>query len=149
MASSIKERINSDIKAAMIAKDNFKRDTLRVVMSLLKQVEVDERKELTDEDVIKILQKAIKQREDAAAQYKAGHREDLYQKEINEIALIKEYLPAQLSDEELKSEIMAIINEVGAKDSKDIGKIMGVATKKLAGKADNRRINEIARSLLS
>lgn len=149
MASSIKEKINSDIKAAMIAKDNFKRDTLRVVMSLLKQVEVDERKELTDEDVIKILQKAIKQREDAAAQYKAGHRDDLYQKEMNEIALIKEYLPAQLSDEELKNELVAIISEVGAKDSKDIGKVMGVATKKLAGKADNRRINEIARSLLS
>lgn len=148
MASAIKDRINGEIKEAMKNKEEFKRDTLRVIMSLFKQIEVDERRELSDEDVIKILQKAIKQREDAASQYKAGHRDDLCQKEMSEIELIRTYLPAQMSDEELKAELQKIVAEVGATSAKEMGKVMGAASKALAGRADNRRISETLKSLL-
>lgn len=147
--SAIKTQIQEDLKEAMKNKDNFKRDTLRMVMSAFKQIEVDERKELSDEDIIKILQKAIKQREEAAAQYKEGAREDLMQKELDEAEIIKAYLPAQLSDEELDSIIKEIIASIGATSIKEIGKVMGAAISKVGGKADSKRINEAAKKVLS
>ena len=145
---SLKERLNRDLKEAMKAKDTFRRDTIRFLMSAIKQVEVDTRKELSDEDIVKIIQKSLKQRQEAAKQYKEGGREDLYEKEMKEAAILEEYLPKQLSDEELESELKAIIAEVGATSMKDMGKVMGAATKKLAGRADGRRINEMAKKLL-
>jgi len=145
---SLKERIAKDLKEAMKAKDSFTRDTLRFLMSAIKQVEVDTRKELSDEDVIKIIQRSVKQREEAAAQYKEGGREDLYEKEMKEAEILKRYLPKQLSDEELRAQLEAIIEEVGATSMKDMGKVMGVATKKLAGQADGRRINQMAKEIL-
>ncbi len=145
---NIKEQIQYDLKEAMKKKDTFKRDTLRFLMSAIKQVEVDLRKELNNEKILKIIQKSIKQREEAAVQYKEGGREDLYEKEMNEAKILKTYLPAQLSDEELKEEIQAIIKEVGASSLKDIGQVMQVATKKLAGKADGRRISQKVKELL-
>ena len=146
---SLKEQLKNDLKEAMKAKDNFKRDTIRFLMSAIKQVEVDTRKELSDEDIVKIIQKSVKQREDAAQQYKDGGREDLYEKETKEAEILRSYLPKQLSDEELEAKLQAIIEEVGATSLKDMGKIMGVATKKLAGKADGKRINECVKSLLN
>ncbi len=146
---SLKEQLKNDLKEAMKAKDNFKRDTIRFLMSAIKQVEVDTRKELSDEDIIKIIQKSVKQREDAAQQYKEGGREDLYEKEMKEAEILRSYLPKQLSDEELEAELKVIIEEVGATSLKDMGKIMGVATKKLAGKADGKRINQTVKKLLA
>lgn len=146
--SEIKTKIQADVKEAMKNKETFKRDTLRMIMSAFKQIEVDERRELSDEDVIKILQKNIKQREDAMEQYKAGNREDLAEKEGNEIEVIKAYLPAQLSDEELKAAVSGIIAEVGAESPQHLGKVMGVASKKLAGVADGKRISTMAKELL-
>ncbi len=145
---SLKETIAKDLKEAMKAKDSFTRDTLRFLMSAIKQVEVDTRKELSDEDVIKIIQKSVKQREEAATQYKEGGREDLYEKEMKEAEILKRYLPKQLSDEELRAQLEAIIEEVGATSMKDMGKVMGVATKKLAGRADGRRINQMVKEIL-
>ncbi len=144
----IKERIQSDLKTAMKAKDTFMRDTLRFLMSAIKQVEVDSRKELSDEDIVKIIQKGVKQREEAARQYKEAGREDLYEKEMKEAQILKNYLPKQLSDEELEAQIKEIIEEVGASSLKDMGKVMGVATKKLAGKADGKRINQMVKKIL-
>lgn len=138
----------SDIKEAMKAKDVFKRDTLRMLSSALKQIEVDERKELTNEDITKIIQKQIKQREDAAAQYKEAGRDDLYETEVKEAAVFKDYLPKQLDDTELEAKVKEIIENVGAASMKDIGKVMGMASKALAGQADGRRINEAAKKLL-
>jgi uncharacterized protein YqeY len=132
----------------MKAKDRFRRDTIRFLMSAIKQVEVDTRKELSDEDVVKIIQKSLKQRLEAAKQYKEGGREDLYEKEMKEAAILEEYLPKQLSDEELEAELKTIIAEVGASSMKDMGKVMGAATKKLAGRADGRRINEMVKKIL-
>lgn len=146
--SAIKDKINQDLKEAMRAKENFKRDTLRMVTSAFKQIEVDERRELSDEDVIKIIQKAIKQREEAAKQYLEGAREDLAQKEKDEAEIIKTYLPAQLSDEELEAKIAAIIKNAGAESMKDMGKVMGAAVKEVGASADGKRINEAVKKLL-
>jgi len=145
----LRDKINEDVKEAMKAKDAKKRDALRLLTSAFKQIEVDERKDLSDEDVIKIIQSQIKRRDDAATQYKEAGREDLMQNELDEISYYKEYLPAQLSDGELASAIKEIIAKVGAATLKDIGKVMGTASKELSGKADGKRINECAKSLLS
>ena len=145
---NLREQINNDVKEAMKAKDAKKRDALRLLTSAFKQIEVDERKELTDEDVIKIIQTQIKRRNDAATQYKDAGREDLMQIELDEIAYYEPYLPAQLSDEELCSAITKIIAEVGASTMKDMGKVMGAANKALAGKADGKRISECVKKTL-
>ncbi len=147
--SELKEKLKNDLKEAMKAKDSFKRDVIRFLMSAIKQVEVDERRELSDEDIMKIIQKSVKQREDAIAQYKEGGREDLVEKEQKEAEILKAYLPKQLSDEELKEIVKEVIKEVGASSMKDMGKVMGVAIKKTAGKADGKRINAIVKELLS
>ncbi|MGE4420475.1 MAG: GatB/YqeY domain-containing protein [Sulfurimonas sp.] len=146
---NLREKINQDVKDAMKAKENKKRDALRLLTSAFKQIEVDERKELNDEDVIKIIQSQVKRRDDAATQYRDAGREDLMQKELDEIAYYKEYLPKQLSDEELSLALKNIIAKVGAETIKDIGKVMGCASKELSGKADGKRINEYAKALLT
>ncbi|MDD2449285.1 MAG: GatB/YqeY domain-containing protein [Sulfurimonas sp.] len=145
---SLREKINQDLKEAMKAKDTKKRDALRLLMSALKQIEVDERKELNDEDVIKIIQTQVKRRNDSATQYKDAAREDLMQIELDEIAIYTPYLPVQLNDDELASALRDIISKVGASTMKDIGKVMGVASKELSAKADGKRINECVKSLL-
>jgi len=144
----LRDKINEDVKEAMKAKDAKKRDALRLLMSAFKQIEVDERKELSDEDVIKIIQQQIKRRDDAAEQYKNAGREELMQNELDEIAYYQTYLPAQLSDDELTLALKEIIAKVGALSIKDIGKVMGAASKELSGKADGKRINECAKSLI-
>jgi hypothetical protein len=146
---SLKEQINADIKEAMKAKENEKRDALRLLSSAFKQIEVDERKELSDDDIIKIIQKQIKQRNDSIEQYTIAGRDDLIEKEKSEISFYEPYLPKQLSDEELTTAIKAIITQVEARSMKDIGKVMGQASKELAGKVDGKRINECAKALLS
>ena len=146
---SLREQINNDIKEAMKAKDVERRDALRLLSSAMKQVEVDERKELSDDDVIAIIQKQIKQRNDAASQYKDAGRDELYDKEMAEIAVFEVYLPAQLDDAELESALKAIIAQTGAASMKDMGKVMGMAGKELAGQADGKRISECVKKLLS
>ncbi|MCX6062479.1 MAG: GatB/YqeY domain-containing protein [Campylobacterales bacterium] len=146
---SLREQINNDIKTAMKAKNNAVRDALRLLSSAMKQIEVDERKELTDDDVIKIIQKQVKQRNDAMTQYRSAGREDLYEQEASEAVIFEAYLPQQLSDEELESALRVIITEVGATSLKEIGKVMGAASKTLGAQADGKRINECAKKLLS
>jgi len=146
---NLREQINQDVKEAMKAKDTKKRDALRLLTSAFKQIEVDERKELTDEDVVKIIQTQIKRRNDAASQYKEANREDLMQIELDEIAYYEPYLPKQLSDDELCEAITKIITEIGATTMKDMGKVMGAANKALAGQADGKRISECVKKSLS
>ena len=145
---SLRETVNTDIKNAMKAKETKKRDALRLLTAAFKQIEVDERKELSDDDVIKIIQTQVKRRNDAATQYRNAGREDLLQIELDEIAFYEVYLPAQLSDDELASELKEIISKVGASTPKDMGKVMGMASKELTGKADGKRINECVKTLL-
>jgi len=147
---SLKNILQNDLKEAMKAKNIFLRDTLRNgIMSPIKQIEVDERRELSDADILKIIQKGIKQREDSIEQYRAGNREDLIEKEQNEIDILLNYLPKQLSDDELESKIKEIVESLNAQSMKDMGKVMGVATKSLSGSADGKRISAMVKSLLS
>ncbi len=141
---SIREQILADIKEAMKAKDEFKRDTLRTLNAALKQVEVDQRIEMTDEVVLPLLQKEIKKRADSVELYLKGAREDLAKKEQNEIELIKAYLPAQLSDDELKEKIKSIIEKVG----KNLGAVMKMAKDEIGASAEAKRISMIAKELL-
>lgn len=145
---SLKEQISNDIKTAMKEKEVVKRDALRLLSSAMKQVEVDERKELSDEDIIKIIQKQVKQRNDSMTQYKEAGRDDLYDIEAAEAAIFKTYLPQQLNDDELKAAVHSIISEIGATSIKDIGRIMGAASKSIGALADGKRINECAKVLL-
>ncbi|MBE0497829.1 MAG: GatB/YqeY domain-containing protein [Campylobacterales bacterium] len=147
--STLLDQIKNDMKEAMKAKEVQKRDALRLLLSAFKQVEVDERRELSDEDVSKIIQKQLKQRQDSAAQFKEAGREDLYEKEAAEIAIYSVYMPQQLDDAELEAALKSIIAQVGAESMRDIGKIMGAASKTLSGKADGKRINECAKKLLA
>ncbi len=146
---SLKEQISNDIKTAMKEKNAPLRDALRLLSSAMKQIEVDERKDLSDDDIIKIIQKQVKQRQDAMNQYRDAGREDLYEKEAAEAAIFETYLPQQLNDEELETAIKAIIVETGAESMKDIGRVMGAASKALGTQADGKRINECAKKILS
>ena len=146
---TLRETINQEVKNAMKAKETKKRDALRLLTSAFKQIEVDERKELSDDDIIKIIHTQVKRRNDAATQYKDAGREDLMQIELDEIAFYEIYLPAQLSDDELENELKGIISKVGASSPKDMGKVMGMASKALAGKADGKRISECVKTLLA
>lgn len=146
---SLKEKLNEDLKQAMRDKEVVKRDSIRAINTMIKQIEVDERRVLNDAEVIKLVQRGIKQREEAISQYRAASRDDLVQKEQEQVDVFMLYLPKQLSDEELESGMKEIISEVGATSLKDMGKVMGVASKKFAGVADGKRINEMVKKLLS
>ncbi|KFL35262.1 MULTISPECIES: GatB/YqeY domain-containing protein [unclassified Sulfurospirillum] len=146
--SQLKTKLQDDLKEAMKTKDNFKRDVIRFLMSALKQIEVDERKELSDADIMKIIQKSLKQRDDASIAFKEADRMDLYEKEMAEAAILKSYLPQQLDDEALKIIIQKHIQSSGATSLKEIGKIMAGVLAECEGVADGKRINAIAKELL-
>ncbi len=147
--SSIKAQLQQDLKEAMKAKDTFKRETIRFLMSAIKQVEVDERRELSDDDITKIIQRSVKQREEAAKQYREANRPDLYEKEEKEAALLKTYLPKQLDDEELKQIIEETIAETGAEGMKAMGSVMKSVMEKVGAAADGKRVSTLVRQLLS
>lgn len=143
---SIREQILEDIKTAMKQKDNFRRDTLRLINSVIKQVEVDERVEMTDEKVLPILQTQVKRRLDSASQYRDGGREDLAQNEEAEIKIINQYLPKQLSSNELENEIKAIIMNLGS--DVNLGSVMKIAKEKIGARSDGKSISECAKKIL-
>jgi uncharacterized protein YqeY len=136
MTVTIKDKITEDMKNAMRSQQKERLGTIRLVLAALKQREVDERIVLSDEQVLATLNKMIKQRRDSVTQFEAGNRPDLAAKEVEEIKVIQEYLPAQLSEAEIADAIAAAITESGAASAKDMGKVMGVLKAKLAGKAD-------------
>ena len=146
---SLKEQIKSDVKDAMRAKDVVKRDTLRNIQASIKQIEVDERRDVTDADVESIMMKYLKQREDAKAQFADAGRNDLVEKEDAEIAIIKAYLPEPMDDAELETVLKEVIATVGAESMKDMGKVMGAAKAAIGSRADGGRINMMVKKLLS
>jgi len=135
-ASAIKTQIQEDMKTAMRSQDKERLATIRLVLAALKQREVDERIELSDEQVLAVLDKMVKQRRDSITQYEAGNRQDLAQKEAEEIKVIQAYLPKQLSDAEIAALIEEAVKETGAASAKDMGKVMGVLKPKVQGRAD-------------
>ena len=148
---SLKDTINNGVKEAMKAKDQDRLRTLRAVKSaiLIAETETGAKAELNSDDEMKILMKLAKQRKDSATMYKEQNRDDLYQTEAAELAILEEFLPKQLSDEELTSKLKEIISTVGAAGPQDMGKVMGSATKQLAGLADGKVISAKVKELLS
>lgn len=148
---SLKDTIQSSMKEAMKAKDQDALRALRAIKSLilLAETETGSKEELAEEEEMKILAKAVKQRKDSAAIYKEQNREDLYEKEMVEVAIIEKFLPQQLSEEEVEAKVKAIIAETGASSMKDMGKVMGLATKQLAGVADPKQVASIVKKSLS
>jgi uncharacterized protein YqeY len=148
---SLKERIEADIKKAMLAREKDELRALRSIKSMILLAETEKGKagELTPETEMKILQKAVKQRSDSIALYREQNRNDLADTEQGELEIIKQYLPEQISTEFLRVEVEKIIAEVGAQSMKDMGRVMGLATKSLAGRVDNKSISEMVKELLS
>lgn len=150
---SLKERIGEDIKSAMKAKDKIRLETVRGIKKVILEKEVALRPKgqdsLTEEQEIEVLSQQAKQRRDSIEQYRNGGREDLAEKEAQELAIIETYLPEQLSEDEVKNILDKIISSVGAKTPKDMGKVMGAAMKELKGKADGKQIQAIVKEKLS
>ena len=145
---TLKERIKNDIKEAMRAKDTVRRDTLRNLSAAIKQIEVDERRELSDADVESVLMKYVKQREDALSQFKEAGRDDLVAKEEAEIELVRSYLPEPMNDDELEETLKEIIQELKAETMKEMGKVMGKAKELIGSRADGGRISQMVKKLL-
>ena len=148
---ALKQQIDADIKQAMLARDQDKLRALRAVKSLILLEETKEGKtgELSADEDMKVLTKAVKQRKDSADIYRQQNRPDLLAVEEAEIAVIEQYLPKQLSEDDLRTKLQAIMTRVGASAPSDLGKVMGVASKELAGQADGKAISAMVRTLLS
>jgi len=145
---ALEEKINSDIKTAMLARDSAKLEALRAVKSAILLLKTSP-EGYTDDTEIKALQKMVKQRKETADIYVSQSRKDLANVELFQAGIIEAYLPKQMSEEEIKSEIAKIISSVDATSPADMGKVMGVASKQLAGKADGKIISTIVKELLS
>lgn len=147
----LENTINQDIKTAMLAKDETSLRSLRAIKSalLLAKTEKGALQEITEEVEIKVLQRLVKQRKESADIYKTQNRDDLYQIEVDEIEVIEKYLPQQLSQNDLNTYIIGLIEKLNVTSVKEMGKIMGVANKELSGKADGKAISETIKSLLA
>lgn len=146
---SLKAQILEDIKQAMKAREQAKLTTLRMLSAAIKQKEVDERVELDDGAVLAIIEKQIKQRNEAAIQFEQGGRPESAEVEKAEAAVLASYLPAQLSEAEVVAEIQAIVQAVGATGPQDMGKVMGAVKTKLAGKADMSKVSGLVKAALA
>ena len=146
---SLKNQITEDMKTAMRAKDTARLGTVRLLLSALKQKEVDERVELSDTDVLAIIDKMVKQRRESIAQYEKAARNDLADVEKAEIAVLAGYMPQQLSEAEVAKEIEAAIKESGAAGVKDMGKVMGLLKPRLAGRTDMGKVSGLVKAKLA
>ena len=148
---SLEQKIMADLKTAMLAKDEAALRSLRAVKAaiLLVKTAEDSSGELKEDDEIKLLQKLVKQRKDSLEEYQKHNRPDLAKKEEEEIKIIEKFLPRQMPAEELRVELRKIIEETGAVSPADMGKVMGIATKKLAGQADGKSISAVVKELLN
>lgn len=145
------EKINADLKAAMLAKDEVGLRGIRAIKAaiLMAQTETGASKDLTSEKEIAILQKLVKQRKDSITIFEQQNRTDLADKEKEEVAVIEKYLPAQMSEVEIEAMVKEIITSTGAAGMKDMGKVMGAASKSMAGKADGTLISQVVKKLLA
>jgi uncharacterized protein len=146
---SLSEQIAQDLKKAMKDRDEFRTSCLRMVKAALKNEQVARSHELKDEEVQAVLQSLIRKGHDAAKEFRAGNRESMAFKEEREVEVFHEYLPKQLSPDEIEGVLKAVISELSAQGSKDLGKVMKAAMPRIAGKAQGKEVNEIARRLLN
>ncbi len=146
---SLKQQISEDMKSAMRAKETARLGTIRLLLAAMKQREVDERIELTDADVIAVIEKMLKQRRDSISQYEAAGRQDLADVEKAEMTVLQAYMPQQLSEAEIAAAIAEAIAATGAAGPQDMGKVMGVVKPKLAGRADMGKVSGLIKAQLS
>jgi len=146
---SIRERLNEDLKAAMREKAKLRLSTIRMIRSEILNKDKEHGQETGEEDILKVLLYMVKKGEEAAEQFSKGKREELASKEREEILIIKEYLPAQMDDEELRQAVQEAIAETGASSLKEMGKVMGLLTKQLAGRTTGARISQVVKERLS
>ena len=145
---TLREKITEDMKAAMKARETEKLGAIRLLQAALKQKEVDERVEMTDDLVLAIIEKMLKQRKDSIEQYAAGNRPDLVAKEEFEVNVLSAYMPAQLSEAEVETILAGVITETGATSAKDMGKVMNAIRPKVAGRADMGRLSSLVKARL-
>lgn len=149
MEANLKEKLEADLRQAMKDRDNVKRSVLRLLLAAIKNAEIAKRGSLDNPDVLGIVAREVKQRNESIEAFKQGDRQDLVAQEEAEMAILKEYLPRQLSREEVIIEARQVIEEVGAQGPRDKGKVMSRIMAQLKGKADGREINEIVTELLN
>jgi uncharacterized protein YqeY len=145
---TLKERISEDMKAAMRAKDAARLSAVRLLLAAMKQKEVDERVELTDADVLGVIEKMVKQRRESIAQYEKAARQDLADQEKFEIGVLSAYLPQQMSQAEVEQAVAAAVADSGAAGVKDMGKVMAILKPKLAGRADMGKVSGLVKAKL-
>jgi len=145
---SIRERLGEDLKVAMREKAQLRLSTIRMIRSEILYKDKEHGKETDEEDILKVLQSMIKKREEAAEQYTKGRREELATKEREEVRFIQDYLPAQIEDDELRQTVQAAIAETDASSMKEMGKVMGLLTKQLSGRAAASRISQVVKEML-
>ncbi len=145
---SLKEKLQEDLKSSMRNKDTVRKSVVTLIRASIKQYEVDNRVELGDDEIIDIISKQLKQRNDALEEFVKANREDLVKETESEIEVLKEYLPQQLSEEELNEIVKSTISEVGATSMKDMGKIMAAIKPKTKGRADGKLINKLVKANL-
>ena len=146
---TLKGRIFDDMKSAMKAGDKDRLKVVRLILAAIKQVEVDQRADLDDAGVLRVLEKMVKQRRDSVAQYTEGGRQDLADIETREIGVIEDYLPEQMTEREINALIDAAIEETGAENIRDMGKVMGTIKAKIAGRADMGMVGGKVKARLS
>ena len=145
---TLKDRLTNDLKEAMKNKEQVRKSVVTLIRAGIKQHEVDTRQELTDDDIISLISKQMKQRKDALAEFEKANRTDLIEQTNQEIAILENYLPKQLDDVELKEIIIKVVEEVGATSMKDMGKIMDKTFSLVEGRADGKRINAMVKQIL-
>ncbi len=148
MADLLK-KLQEEMKAAMKSGDKEKLSTVRMLISEIKKVQIDQKKELTDEEIVQILQRYAKQRKESIKQYREAGREDLAEKEERELKIVQEFLPEQLSEEEIKKIVEEVISETGASSMKDMGKVMKAVMEKVKGRAEGSVVSSIVKEKLS
>ncbi|NLY86398.1 MAG: GatB/YqeY domain-containing protein [Tissierellia bacterium] len=146
---SLKEKLMEDLKDSMKSKDKIRKDTITMVRAAIKQKEVDERRELSDDDILDIIAKQLKEKRMAIEEFKKGQRDDLVKLTEQEIDILLNYLPEQLTEEEVEKIVFETIKEVNAKSIKDIGIIMKAVMPKVKGRADGNIVNKIVRKILN
>ncbi|HEV7478175.1 MAG TPA: GatB/YqeY domain-containing protein [Burkholderiales bacterium] len=149
MSTSLKDKITEDMKTAMRARDSARLSAIRLILSGIKQREVDERIQLTDADVLSVIDKMIKQRRESIAQFEKASRNDLAEAEKFEIGVLSAYLPQQMGDAELAQAVAAALAESGASGIKDMGKVMALLKPRLAGRADMGAVSSLVKAKLS
>ncbi len=143
------EKLQDEMKKALKSGEKERLSVIRMLISEIKKVQIDQKKELTDEEIIQILQRYAKQRKEAIQQYKKADREDLVEKEERELKIVQEFLPEPLSNEEIEKIVEEVIKETGASSMKDMGKVMKIIMEKVKGRAEGSVVSQIVRSKLS